>query len=93
MKPLFFVVVIFCALNVYAQTPAPITFDNDEVTQFPSYWVSDDPKNMMKVYSVQAEGQSKFLHADANNLSVSISCAKRWDLIPFGVSSPKLASF
>ena len=83
MKPLLFVVVIFCALNVYAQTPAPITFDNDEVTQFPSCWVSDDQKNMIKVYSVQAEGQSKFLHADAKNLSVSISCGKRWHITEY----------
>jgi len=57
-----------------------ITFDSDEVRGFPSGWVSEDQNNMTKVYSVQAEGEEKFLHADAKNLSVTIIHAIKWDI-------------
>jgi hypothetical protein len=35
---------------------------------------------MTKVYSVQAEGDEKFLHADAKDLSVLISSERKWDI-------------
>jgi len=80
MKRLLIIILIFCARSLCAQSLAPITFDGDEVGKFPSGWVSRDQKNMIKVYSVQAEGEKKFLHADAVGLSVQISYEKKWDL-------------
>ena len=80
MKLYFVVILIFWAQSVCAQSPALITFDSDQVGKLPSGWVSRDQKNMPKVYSVQAEGGEKFLHADAKNLSVQISYAIKWDI-------------
>ena len=80
MKLLLVVIFIFCAQSLYAQSPIHITFDGDEVGKFPSGWVSRDQNNMTKVYTVQAEGEKKFLHADANNLSVQISHERKWDI-------------
>jgi hypothetical protein len=80
MKRLLILILIFCAQNLFAQTPIQITFNGDEVGKFPSGWVSKDQKNMTKVYSVQAEGEKKFLHADANNLSIAISYEKKWNM-------------
>jgi hypothetical protein len=80
MRLLFIVIFVFCAQSLYGQSPIPITFDGDEVGQCPSNWVSRDQKSMAKVYSVQAEGEKKFLHADAQDLSVQISCERKWDL-------------
>jgi len=80
MKRLLIGILIFWAQSLCAQSPIHITFDGDEVGKFPSNWVSRDQKNMMKVYSVQAEGEKKFLHADSVGLSVQISHEKKWDL-------------
>jgi hypothetical protein len=80
MKLLFVVIFVFCVQSLYAQSPIQITFDGDEVGQCPSNWVSRDQKSMARVYSVQAEGEKKFLHADARDLCVQISYAKKWDL-------------
>jgi len=76
----FALILIFCAQGVHAQLPIRISFDSDEVGRFPSGWVSENQQDMPKVYSVQAEGDQKFLHADAKNLSVQISHEKKWDL-------------
>jgi hypothetical protein len=78
MKRLLVLIFIFCAQNLFAQPFIQITFNGDEVGKFPSGWVSRDQQNMTKVYSVQAEGEKKFLHADANNLSIQISYGKKW---------------
>jgi len=80
MKLLLVVIFIFCAQSLYAQLPIHITFDGDEVGKFPSSWVSKDQKNMTKVYTVQAEGEKKFLHAEANNLSVQIFYERKWSI-------------
>ena len=80
MKLLLVVILIFCAQSLCAQSLLHITFDGDEIGKFPSSWVSRDQKNMTKVYSVQAEGEKKFLHADACGLSVQISYEKKWDI-------------
>ena len=85
MKLLFIVIFVFCAQSLYAQSPIPITFDGDEVGQCPSNWVSRDQKNVAKVYSVQAEGEKKFLHADAQDLSVQISYERKWDLANYPI--------
>jgi hypothetical protein len=80
MKRWLAVILLFWAQSVSAQEPVRITFDGDEVGKFPAGWVSEDQKDMTQVYSVQAEGNRKFLHADARNLSVLISTAVRWNL-------------
>jgi hypothetical protein len=80
MKRWFALILVFCAHSVCAQVATQITFDGDEVGKFPSGWVSEDQKNMTRVYSVQAEGERKFLHSDANNLSVLISSVRKWDI-------------
>ena len=80
MKRLLALLIIFCAQNLCAQSPIHITFDDDEVGKFPSGWVSRDKQNMTKVYSVQAEADKKFLHADAHGLSVQISYQTKWKL-------------
>jgi hypothetical protein len=80
MKRLLVLIFIFCAQNLFAQTPIQITFNGDEVGKFPSGWISRDQQNMTKVYSVQAEGEKKFLHADANTLSIQISYEKKWNM-------------
>lgn len=80
MKLLLVVILIFCAQSLCAQSLLHITFDGDEIGKFPSSWVSRDQKNMTKVYSVQAEGEKKFLHADVCGLSVQISYEKKWDI-------------
>ena len=83
MKILFFAVFILCAQILLAQPLFQITFEHDEVGKFPSGWASRDQKNGIKVYSVHAEGEKKFLHADARGLSVQISYEKNWDLGDF----------
>jgi hypothetical protein len=85
MKLLLIVIFVFCAQSLYAQSPNPLTFDGDEVGQCPSNWVSRDQNSMAKVYSVQAEGEKKFLHADAQDLSVQISYERKWDLANFPI--------
>jgi hypothetical protein len=80
MKLLLVVIFVFCAQSLYAQSPIHMTFDGNEVGKFPSGWVSRDQENMTKVYTVQAEGERKFLHAEANNLSVQISYERKWDI-------------
>jgi hypothetical protein len=77
---LVLVILIFWARGVCAQAPFPITFGGDETGRFPSGWVSKDPKTAAKVYSVQVEGEKKFLHADAQDVSTRIGCEARWDL-------------
>jgi hypothetical protein len=78
MKLLLAVILIFCAQSLCAQSLIHITFEGDEVGKFPSGWVSRDQKNMTKVYSVQAEGEKKFLRADAQDLSVQIIYERKW---------------
>jgi hypothetical protein len=80
VKRLLVVLFIFYAQSLSAQSPIHITFDGDEIGKFPSGWVSRDQKNMIKVYSVQAEEEKKFLHADAHNLSVQIIYETKWDI-------------
>jgi hypothetical protein len=65
---------------VFAQPPVLITFGGDEPGKPPSGWVSRDNKNMVKIYSVQAEGANKFLRADAVGLAVQILYEKEWPL-------------
>ncbi len=62
-----------------------VTFERDEVGKFPSGWQSRDENDGIKVYSVQAEGEKKFLHADARDQSVQISYEQKWPLADFPI--------
>jgi len=73
-------VLLFFAQTLFAQPPFRITFEQDEVGKFPSGWRARDDEEGVKVYSVQAENQKKFLRADARGLSVQISYEKKWDM-------------
>ncbi len=80
MNRLLIGVLIFWAQSLCAQPLLHLTFEGDEVGRIPSAWVSADPKNITKVYSVQSEGGKKFLHADSKSLSVQICYEKKWDV-------------
>jgi len=80
MKRLLIVILIFCAQGLCAQSTIQITFENDEIGRFPSGWSSRDRKNSIRVYSVQADGEKKFLHADAQDASVQITYDRKWDI-------------
>ena len=78
--------VLFFAVGTpvaFAQSPLRITFGGDEIGRFPSGWESKDKANMVKIYSVRAEGDVKFLHADASGTSVQIGYEQRWPLQEF----------
>jgi hypothetical protein len=85
MKIWLAAILIFWTQSVSAQGPVHITFDGDNIGKFPAGWVSEDQKDMTQVYSVQAEGEQKFLHADAKNLSVPISSVVRWDISEYPI--------
>ena len=85
MKLLLAVVFIFCAQNLFAQLPLQVNFQHDEVGKFPSGWKSRDQDDSALVYSVQAAGEKKFLHADARGLSVQISYEQKWELGDFPI--------
>ena len=80
MKRLLVGILIFWAQSLCAQPLLHLTFEGDEVGRIPSAWVSADPKSMTKVYSVQSEGEKKFLHADSHGLSVQICYERKWEI-------------
>ncbi len=76
-------VMIVCslvALALFAQASINIAFEGQTVGTFPEGWKTRDRSNAVKVYTVQAEGGKKFLHADAQHVSVQISHEDRWAL-------------
>jgi hypothetical protein len=85
MKLLLVVTFIFFAQTLFAQPLFQLTFQHDEVGEFPIGWASRDQEDSATVYSVQAAGEKKFLHADARGLSVQISYEKKWDLGDFPI--------
>jgi hypothetical protein len=78
-------ILIFCAQPLFAQQLVHITFERGEVGKFPSGWQSMDVEKGANVYSVQGEGEKKFLHADAHGQAVQISYEKKWPLNEFPV--------
>ena len=85
MRRLLVAILILCAQNLFAQPLVHVTFERDEVGKFPSGWQSRDENDGIKVYSVQAEGEKKFLHADARDQSVQISYEQKWPLADFPI--------
>jgi hypothetical protein len=71
---------LFWASPLSAESPIHIIFNAEDVGKFPSRWQSRDSTQAAKVYSVQAEGEKKFLHADSKGLAVQIGFEKKWGL-------------
>jgi hypothetical protein len=65
------------------QTPIHITFESDELGTFPSQWTARNGNHAKNIYSVRAEGEKRFLHADAKSVSVQIGCERKWSLKEF----------
>lgn len=86
-----FVLILLVALTVSAAQPLPpklpihITFQADEVGKFPSGWTSMNGNAAAKIYSVKAEGEHTFLHADAPAMAVQIGTEHSWALKDFPV--------
>ena len=70
---------------LFAQSLFTLNFANDEAGKFPAGWSSRDKENMGKVYSVRAEDGHRFLHADAQGISVQIGLEKAWGLGEFPI--------
>jgi hypothetical protein len=62
-----------------------IGFQGDEVGGLPAGWRAKDQNGAARVYSVRADGEKKFLRADAKGASVQFSFEKSWALkeLPF----------
>lgn len=86
-KAFFYLILIFvlCPENLSAQAFIDLNFEGDEVGKFPSGWSSRDKENMIKIYTVQAEGGNKFLHADSRGTSVQIGYEKKWEIKDFPI--------
>jgi hypothetical protein len=86
-KSILYLVLIFVLgpENLSAQTLIGLNFEGNEVGKFPSGWSSRDKENMIKTYTVQAEAENKFLHADSRGTSVQIGYEKKWELKDFPI--------
>ena len=73
------------APSLFAQSLFTINFENDEAGKFPAGWSSRDKEKMGRVYSVRAEDGHRFLHADAQGISVQIGYEKTWNLKEFPI--------
>jgi hypothetical protein len=71
--------------SLFAQSLFTLNFENDEAGKFPTGWSSRDKENMGRVYSVRAEDGHRFLHADAQGISVQIGYEKTWNLKEFPI--------
>lgn len=85
MKVLLLLLLILLPENLFAQTLIHLNFEKDEVGKFPSGWSSRDKEGMVEVYTVQSEGQNRFLRADARGVSVQIGYEKKWELKDFPI--------
>lgn len=86
-KSILYLIFIFilCPENLSAETLIGLNFEGDEVGKFPSAWSSRDKENMVKTYTVQAEGGNKFLRADSRGTSIQIGYEKKWELKEFPI--------
>jgi hypothetical protein len=71
---------LFWTSPLLADTPLSISFTGEEVGKIPSGWQTLDGANAAKVYSVQAEGDKKFLRADSKGMGIQIGYSKKWAL-------------
>lgn len=66
--------------SLWAESPIRISFSAEEIGKFPSHWQSRESTGVARMYSVQAEGEKKFLHADSKGSGVQIGYEKKWVL-------------
>ena len=66
-----------------SHSPIDLLFNNYEIGRLPSDWISQDTKNAAKVYTVQKEGDKRFIHADAKGTRDQIGYEVRWALREF----------
>jgi hypothetical protein len=71
---------VLWAATVSAQPPILITFAADEIESFPAGWTTKESDSASRVYTVRAEGEKRFLHADARGVAVQIGCERKWAL-------------
>jgi hypothetical protein len=84
MKTFFSLILIF-VFSLEAQNLFLIDFQTDIVGNFPSNWTSKNEADMGKVYSVSAEAENKYLHGNANGLSVQIGYEREWELTEYPI--------
>ena len=82
---LFLLLIFFGPRDLFAQTLLTIDFQKDEPGNPPSGWSSREKEKMAGVYTVQAEGENKFLHAEARGVSVQIGYETKWELKKYPV--------
>ena len=71
--------VVLCPNEAGAQAALRISFDAQGLGQFPAGWVTRDSK-ARELYSVQAEGGRRFLHAETKGVSAQIGYEAKWPL-------------
>jgi hypothetical protein len=77
------ILLLFRSATLSAQSPIRINFQSDEIGRIPSAWLYWNEKSTAKVYSVQAEGEKRFLHAEARGTMYQLGYEHRWDLQEF----------
>jgi hypothetical protein len=80
-----FILILFVALTASAAQTLPpqpinITFNGNETGKFPSGWKSMNGNSAARIYSVKAEGEHTFLHADAPAMAVQVGTEHSWAL-------------
>jgi len=85
IRPLIIILPVLWASPLFAQSPINISFGADEIGKFPSVWLSMDGNIASKIYSIQAEGEKKFLHADSKGSRIQIGYERKWVLKEFPI--------
>jgi hypothetical protein len=82
---LLIILLVLGAWPSFAQSSLSLSFGADEIGKFPSAWLSMDVNNAAKVYSVQAEGERRFLHADSKGSAKQVGYSMKWALKEFPI--------
>jgi len=70
---------------LWANPPINIVLNNYETGRLPSDWISWDVKSASRVYTVQMEGDKRFIRADAKGTRDQIGYEARWALREFPI--------
>ena len=70
---------------MWANPPINIVLNNYETGRLPSDWISWDVKSASRVYTVQMEGDKRFIRADAKGTRDQIGYEARWALREFPI--------
>jgi hypothetical protein len=77
------ILLLLQAATLSAQSPIRVNFQSDEIGRIPAGWLYWNEKSAAKVYSVQVEGEKRFLHAEARSTMYQLGYEHRWDLQEF----------